>query len=96
VGEELRADNERAGHIDDGLLAYPERVAQARRLWPEGRAADFERVGRRRMRDRATGNVYRLIDGCPLLGAPALEDVDLWFVASGRIVCLIADTAPRR
>lgn len=43
------------GHIDDGSLAYEERVAEARRLWPEARLEYFERVSMRLYRDRASG-----------------------------------------
>ena len=94
-GEELRPDDERSGLVDDGLLAFAERVAQARSLGPEGRAGDFEQLGRRRWRDKATGQVYRRIAGCRRLGSPALQDVDVSFVAEG-VAFGFRRSAPRR
>ena len=57
VGREVKADTSRAGHVDNGLLAWPERLATARKYWPEGWAEDFEKLDRRgrRWRDGATG-----------------------------------------
>ena len=90
-GREIKIEDDRAGIVDDGLIAFEERIVQARRQWPEGRAEDFEPAGKRRFRDRATGSVFRLIDGCPLLGPPEIEAVDVWFVADGRLWFLIAE-----
>jgi hypothetical protein len=36
VGREVKADTSRAGHVDNGLLAWPERLATALKYWPEG------------------------------------------------------------
>jgi hypothetical protein len=56
--------------------------APGRRLQPE----DFERTGRRRYVERATGVEYDLCHGNPLLGDPEVADVffaedgSLWFL----------------
>jgi hypothetical protein len=92
-GEELTVDDTRTGHLDDGLIAYDERLAVARRYWPEGKSSDFEQLDRRgrRWRDRATGRVYRREDGCAPLLSPKVEALDCWLVKDGRFVLLIAD-----
>ena len=66
-GMELKADTTRDGFIDDGNIAWPERIVEARRQWTQARAEEFEKVGRRRWRDRASGVEYREEDGSPLL-----------------------------
>jgi hypothetical protein len=90
-GEEIRADTSRVGHVDNGLIAYPERLAVARKHWPEARRHDFEQSGRRRWIDRATGTTYRRDGGCGVLMTPTLEAIDAWFVEGGEIVLLIRD-----
>jgi len=89
-GGEVREDTSRAGVIDDGLEAFPERIEQARRSWPEAQAADFERVAKRRYADRATGTEYEHVSGLPLLavGGPVVEDIDCWFIEHGRLIFL--------
>jgi hypothetical protein len=46
VSEEIAAPVS-DGYIDDGLVPYPERIEISRPTWPEGRAADFQRLNRR-------------------------------------------------
>jgi hypothetical protein len=89
-GMEVKADTSRDGFVDDGLIAFDERVVEARRQWIEADGEDFERVGRRRWRDRATGRLYRQADGCPLLavGMPAVRDVVAFFIRDGKMVFL--------
>jgi hypothetical protein len=89
-GQEVTADNTREGVVDDGLTAYEERVVEARRQWPEAQAADFEQIGKRRWRDRASGTEYRHVDGTPLLsiGVTSSVDVSVFFVADGRLIFL--------
>ena len=67
---QIKADTSREGIVDDGTIAFPERIAMAERHWPRGRLEDFEQLDRRgrRWRDKATGTVYRKVDGCgPIL-----------------------------
>ena len=66
-GREVKADDRRVGVIDDGNVAWEERVVEAPRQWPQGSPADFELVGKRRWRDRASGIEYRQAHGAPLL-----------------------------
>jgi hypothetical protein len=90
-GAELTADNSRDGFVDDGNIAWPERVTQASRQWPQVPAEDFERVGRRRWRDKASGLLYRQSDGAPLhsIGTDATRFISAFFVSlDGRIVFL--------
>jgi hypothetical protein len=46
-GGQLEADTSRAGILDDGTVAWPERVIEARRQWLEAQPDDFEQVGKR-------------------------------------------------
>lgn len=93
-GQEVTADGGsagRAGVIDDGLVAWPERVVEARRQWPQARAEDYEKIDRRVYVDRATGIEYRRPPGCPLLsvGTPVNAGIVCFFVdASGELVFL--------
>ena len=89
-GMELKQENKRDGVVDDGSIAWPERVEQAAVQWPQAAAEDFELVGRRRWRDRASGVLYRQASGCPLLaiGTDATRDVIAFFVTGGRLVFL--------
>jgi hypothetical protein len=43
-GQQVTADTTRAGVVDDGNIAWPERIEQARRSWPQARAEDFEKI----------------------------------------------------
>jgi hypothetical protein len=92
-GLEVKTETSRAGVVDDGNVAWPERIVEARRQWPEARAEDFERVGRRRWRDRGSGVEYRQADGCPLLavGTDAVRDVVAFLISGGKIVFLERD-----
>jgi hypothetical protein len=98
-GVEIAPPDERPSVVDDGLFATAERIQHARRFWPQGRAEDFERVGKRRYRNRATGVVYRHEDGCPLLnigfGGTAQEDLDLFLVSGGRLIFLQNEAIPQ-
>ncbi len=93
-GMRLEPTEKGTGYIDDGTLAFPERIAEVRRIgWPEGRPEDFERVDRRRRwRDKATGTTYMRISGAPTLGDRSAEAVDCWFVEGGKIVFLIRES----
>jgi hypothetical protein len=74
---------------DDGLYATQERVQLARETWPEGHAEDYDQIGRRRYRDRATGDDFIQVRGCPLLAIGLNENaVSVWFVVEGRFVFL--------
>ena len=90
-GQQIQADTSRAGVVDDGNVAWPERIAQAANQWPQADVADFERVGRRRWRDRATGIEYRAEPGAPLLsgvGTDATRNICLFFVCDGKLTFL--------
>jgi hypothetical protein len=95
-GEELKTDDSRAGHIDDGNIAYEPRVTEAARQWPRGRLEDFEPLGRRRWRDRGSGTVYHQVHGAPLLsvGTDATRNISLFLVVDGRLVFLERTDVP--
>lgn len=89
-GREIKADDTRQGVIDDGNVAWEERVVEARRQWPQASAADFERLGERRWRDRASGIVYSQAHGAPLLGVgtDANRFISVFFVEGGKLMFL--------
>ena len=89
-GRKLTTDSSRRGVVDDGKIAWPERVYEARRQWAEVPAEDFERVGRRRWRDRGSGLDYREAGGGPLLGigTDSVRFISAFFVAEGKLVFL--------
>jgi hypothetical protein len=64
----------------DGAIKF------ASRHWKQVQPEDFERTGRRRYVERATGVEYDLCHGNPLLGDPEVADVffaedgSLWFL----------------
>ena len=89
IGMQIEAENPRQGHVDDGLVAYEERIEVARRHWHEAKREDFERGRRGRWTDKATGVAYREFGGCGPDLNPTLEACDLWFVESGRLVLLV-------
>jgi hypothetical protein len=66
--------------------ATDETIRFASRTWTQMRPKDFERTGRRRCVERATGVEYALCHGNPLLGDPEVADVffaedgSLWFL----------------
>jgi hypothetical protein len=41
-GGRLDEDTSRAGTVDDGLVAWPERIIEAERQWTQAKASDFE------------------------------------------------------
>jgi hypothetical protein len=88
-GEELTQDDSRSGFVDDGNIAWPERIVEARRQWPELPAADFEKEGRRWV-DKASGVQYRAASGAPLLsvGSDAVRNIIGFLQAGGKLVFL--------
>jgi hypothetical protein len=89
-GGQLQTDNPRSGIIDDGNYAFPERIVEARRQWPEADAGDFEKVGWSTWRDTQSGIEYRALPGAPLLdiGSHATQNVACFIVSDGRLVVL--------
>jgi hypothetical protein len=86
-GEEITQDRSRDGYVDDGLIAFPERVVEARRQWMELPAEDFEHIKKRTWRDRASQVEYVEARGCPLLaaGTDSTRNVIGFFIAGGRL-----------
>jgi hypothetical protein len=95
-GEQIKPDESRIGLVDDGNLAWDERCIEARRQWPQADPQDFEQIGRRRWRDRASGITYRSARGAPLLDmfGDANRNIVTWFVSGGRITFLELDVMP--
>ena len=56
------------GELRSSTRATADSVRYAERIWPQGKVGDFERTGKRRFTDRATGTEYALVHGDPLLG----------------------------
>jgi hypothetical protein len=85
-GGKIDASNPRAGVVDDGNIAWPERVLEARRMWPQADAADFEPLDPRgrRWRDKASGVEYIQPGGAPLLspGQESTRFISCFFVNS--------------
>jgi hypothetical protein len=96
-GQQLTVDNSRDGYVDDGNIAWEERIAQARSQWPQASPEDFEKVGKRRWIDRATGIEYRQEPGAPLLtiGTDANRAISLFLVADGKLVFLSRADIPQ-
>jgi hypothetical protein len=90
IGMEIKADNSRDGVVDDGNVSWPERVTQARRQWTQASPEDFEKIGKRVWRDRASGIQYRQASGAPLLdiGTDAVRFISVFFVLDGKLVFL--------
>ena len=90
LGQELAVDDSRAGHIDDWLLAWPERVVEAERQWTRANPADFQKTGKRTYVDSATGVAFKQVHGTPLLsiGTPANDGISCFLVDGGRLVFL--------
>jgi hypothetical protein len=90
-GGMLDASNPRAGVEDDGNISWPERVAEAARLWPQADASDFEPLDRngRRWRDLGSGTEYRALSGAPLLSSgEATRGASCFLVRDNRIFVL--------
>jgi len=89
-GQQVTADTTRAGVVDDGNIAWQERIDQARRSWPQARAEDFEKIGKRHYRDRGSGIELVAMRGAPLLsvGQEETRGAACFFVEDGRIVVL--------
>jgi len=93
-----RLDDGRRGDIvgsydDDGNWVTDERLAAARDAWTEARAEDFEHIGKRAWRDKASGKQYRQIRGTPFpgMGSSGGDVVDLFFTDRGRFVFLAGE-----
>jgi hypothetical protein len=95
-GTQIRPDNSRAGVVDDGSVAWEERIFEARRQWPEATPDDFEKVGKRLWRDRATGIEYRQAHGAPLqaIGTDATRFVSCFLVLDGKLIFLRRNDVP--
>ena len=89
-GMELRANTTRDGFVDDGNIAWPERIVEARRQWPEAPVEDFEKVGKRLWRDRASGVEYKEEGGAPMcaVGTDSTRFVSCFLVVGGRLIFL--------
>ena len=89
-GEQIKSDTSRHGVVDEGNVAWPERIAEARRSWPEARPKDFEKLGPRRYLDRATNVEYVAARGAVLLnvGKEQNRGVNCFLVESGKLVFL--------
>ena len=75
------------GELRSLTQATDETIQYAARTWPQGRPEDFDREGRN-YTDRATGTVYRLVHGNPLLADDTsvvdlfvVEDGSMWFLS---------------
>jgi hypothetical protein len=89
-GEQVSADMSRSGVVDDGSVAWEERIVEARRSWPQANPADFERVGKRTYIDKATGVEYVTARGAVMLniGGEQNRGINCFFVAGGRLIFL--------
>jgi hypothetical protein len=89
-GRQITADTSREGVVDDGNVAWEERVFQARQQRTQASRDDFEKVGKRRWRDRATGVEYRHAHGAPLqsIGTDATRNISCFFIEGGKLVFL--------
>jgi len=85
-----------AGSPDEPRVVVSSQVTSARRQWTEVPAEDFERVGRRRWRDRASGVEYRQAGGCPLLGVgtDSVRNISCFLVADDKLVFLARADIP--
>ena len=92
VGGQISADVSRNGVVDDGNIAWPERVDQARRSWMEASLEDFEPLDSRGRfwRDKATGREYKALSGAPLLSlaTEATRGISAFLVWGQRLVFL--------
>ena len=97
IGMQIEADTTREGVIDDGNVAWPDRIFEARRQWPEARLEDFEKVGKRLWRDKASGVEYRQAHGAPLLdiGTDATRFISCFIIVGGSLVFLERSDIPQ-
>ncbi len=75
------------GEVRTSTRATDDAIRYASRIWPRVRPEDFDRTGRRRYVERATGIAFDLCHGNPLLADDAAvadvffaEDGSLWFL----------------
>ena len=92
VGGQISADTSRNGVVDEGNIAWPERIEQARRSWARASLEDFEPLDTRGRywRDRVTGREYKALAGAPLLSVAqeATCGVSAFLVWGQRLVFL--------
>ena len=89
-GQQLKPENQRAGVEDDGNVAWEERIVEARRQWMEVPSDAFERIGRFRWRDLASGLEFREAHGAPLLaiGQESTRGISAFFIRGGKLTFL--------
>ena len=88
-GQQLSPDTSREGVVDDGNVAWPERIEEAKRYWVQADPADFEKTGKRSYVDRASGIEHQALSGAPLLCVgEATRGVACFLVEDGRLVVL--------
>ena len=97
IGMQIQADTSREGVVDDGNVAWPERVFEARKQWTEASRDDFEKAGKRLYRDKATGVEYRQAHGAPLvsIGTDSTRFISAFFIEGGRIIFLERNDVPQ-
>ncbi|MGH3082794.1 MAG: hypothetical protein ACRDNP_01820 [Gaiellaceae bacterium] len=78
------------GGVGDGLDVSPEGLEVARKTWAEAEPSDFERCGRHRWRELASGLEFRRSHGCPLLAvdSPVKPPIAKFFVLNARFYFL--------
>lgn len=91
-GKEVRddADNSR---MPKSTTVTPHGRSESRRpsaQWPQARREDFEKIGKRLYRDRATGIEYMAVLGAVLLGigTETTRNISAFFVDDGRLTFL--------
>jgi hypothetical protein len=89
-GQQISVDSSRHGVVDDGCVAWEERILEARRSWPQANPADFERVGKRTYVDKATGVEYVAARGAVMLniGGEQNRGINCFMVSGGRLIFL--------
>ena len=90
-GEQVTSDSGRHGVVDTGDVAWPERILEARRSWPQADPRDFTKVGKRGYVDKATGTEYVAARGAVLLmvGGEQNRGISCFFVQDGKLVFLL-------
>lgn len=89
-GGQVTAGTNRHGTVDDGCIAWPERIIEARRSWPQANPDDFEKVGRRTYVDKATGVEYVAVRGAVMLmvGGEQTRGINCFLIEDTRLVFL--------